>query len=87
MTTPEKTRIKKPFDIAPDEQKKPGHWYPLGLHYANHDEVTEWGVFRLDPSIKPGDRMYGDVVPVFTESYTYSQAEEIARAHNDTLEG
>lgn len=60
---------------------KPGEWEPGALHGTHeHDECTEWGIFKLDLEAKPGS---GDIIPVGDfRGMTWWNAKEVCDAHN-----
>lgn len=76
----------KAHDCAP---KKPNLWAPGALHGTHeHDEATEWQIFKLDPEGDPGS---GDIVSVFDSNerepsgdgpFSWWQAKAICDAHN-----
>lgn len=77
---------RKPIGKAHDCTPKGPHlWAPGGLHGTHeHDEATEWAIFKLDPSGGPGS---GDLIPAIDGKwgdgpFSWWQAKAICEAHN-----
>lgn len=76
------------------EPKAPHYWAPGAIHGTHeHNDVTEWVIFKLDPESKPET---GNIVPVILNPASgdpngepilgWFQAKAICDAHNRDLD-
>lgn len=71
------------------EDWKIGFWYPMpqGSMWTNPDKcavIDSYGIFMLDPKIKKGQPLFGDITTIshLMLELTFQEAVAICEAHN-----